>query len=66
VGGYLSLVLQVPLAFGLFGVLAGSVIAINILGFPIEETVRRSGVIRKYGYARNQLASQKAQTNDSR
>jgi len=56
VGGYLSLILQVPLEFGLFGVLAGSLVAINILGFPIEETVRRSGVIRKYGYAQNLLA----------
>ena len=66
VGGYLSLVFQVPLEFGLFGVLAGSVIAINILGFPIEETVRRSGAITRYGYAQNQLPSQIAETTNNR
>jgi uncharacterized membrane protein len=63
VGGYLSLIFDVPLEFGLFGILVGSLIAINILGFPIEETVRRSGVTRKYGYAQNQLAGERETTN---
>ncbi len=42
VGGYLSLIFNVPLEFGLFGILVGSIIAINILGFAIEETINRS------------------------
>ena len=50
VGGYLSLIFGVPLEFGLFGVFVGSIIAINILGFTIEEIIRRSSVT-KYGYA---------------
>jgi len=45
VGGYLSLIFEVPLELGLFGVLVGSVIAVNIVGFPIEEIIRRSGFI---------------------
>jgi uncharacterized membrane protein len=44
VGGYLSLIFQVPMEFGLLGVLVGSIIAINIIGFPIEEAIRRSNV----------------------
>lgn len=45
VGGYLSLIFEVPLEFGLFGILVGSLIAINIIGFPIEEIIRRSGFL---------------------
>jgi len=48
VGGYLSLIFQVPLEFGLLGVLVGSTIAINVIGFPIEEVIRRSKIFRKY------------------
>lgn len=50
VGGYLSFIFNVPLEFGLFGVLVGSIVAINILGIIIEETIRRSSAIIKYGY----------------
>ena len=46
VGGYLSFIFAVPLEFGLFGILVGSIIAINILGFILEETIRRSMTIR--------------------
>jgi uncharacterized membrane protein len=42
VGGYLSIIFQVPLEFGLFPILGGSIIAINFLGFILEETLRRS------------------------
>ena len=42
VGGYLSLIFQVPIEFGLLGVLVGSIIAVNVIGFPIQEIVRRS------------------------
>lgn len=51
VGGYLSLIYGVPLEFGLFGVLIGSIVAINIVGFTIEETLRRSQAI-KYGFSK--------------
>ena len=50
VGGYLSFIFKVPIEFGLFGVLVGSVIAINILGFAIEEAINRSSTLRRYGY----------------
>jgi hypothetical protein len=48
VGGYLSLIFAVPLEFGLLGVFVGSTIAINILGFILEEILRRSSVIKQY------------------
>jgi len=48
VGGYLAVIFQVPLEIGLLGILIGSTIAINIIGFPIEEAIRRSKIFRKY------------------
>ena len=48
VGGYLSLIFEVPLEFGLFGVLVGSIIAVNILGFPILEIIHRNKAIKEY------------------
>ncbi|UCH32144.1 MAG: QueT transporter family protein [Candidatus Bathyarchaeota archaeon] len=42
VGGYLSVIFDTPLELSLFGVLIGSIIAINILGFPLEEMIRRN------------------------
>lgn len=48
VGGYLSLIFWVPIEIGLLGVLIGSIIAINVIGFPIEEVIRRNAAIRKY------------------
>lgn len=42
VGGYLSLIFHVPLEIGMLGILIGSVIAINLTGFAIEETIRRA------------------------
>jgi uncharacterized membrane protein len=48
VGGYLSLLFQVPLEFGLLGVLIGSIIAINAIGFPLEEAILQSRIFRKY------------------
>ncbi len=44
VGGYLSLIFEVPLELALFGILVGSIIAVNIVGFPVEEIIRRSRV----------------------
>jgi len=48
VGGYLSLLLHVPLEISLLGVLIGEIIAVNLIGFPIEEAIRRSKIFRKY------------------
>jgi uncharacterized membrane protein len=48
VGGYLSLIFQVPIEFGLLGVFVGSVIAINVIGFPIQEVIRRNNIVKKY------------------
>lgn len=48
VGGYLSLIFEVPIEFGLVGVLIGSIIAINFIGFPIQEAIRRSTPIREF------------------
>ena len=48
VGGYLSWLLQVPLEISLLGVLVGEIIAVNLIGFPIEEAIRRSKIFRKY------------------
>jgi uncharacterized membrane protein len=47
VGGYLSLIFAVPLEFGLFGVLVGSIIAINIIGFPIQEIMQQNTAIKE-------------------
>ena len=47
VGGYLAVIFQVPVEIGLLGILIGSTIAINIIGFPIEEAIRRSKIFRK-------------------
>lgn len=44
VGGYLSLIFEVPIEAGLFGIFIGSVVAINILGFTLEEGLHQSGI----------------------
>ncbi|MEM1562315.1 MAG: QueT transporter family protein [Candidatus Bathyarchaeia archaeon] len=41
VGGYLSYLLDVPIELSIIGVLLGSVIAINLVGFALEEILRR-------------------------
>jgi len=48
VGGYLSWLLQVPVEISILGVLIGELIAVNLIGFPLEEAVRRSKIFRKY------------------
>jgi uncharacterized membrane protein len=48
VGGYLSWLLQVPLEISLLGVLIGEMIAVNLIGFSLEEAIRRSKIFRKY------------------
>jgi len=42
VGGYLSLLFQVPIEISLLGVFIGEIIAVNIIGFPLEEAIRRA------------------------
>jgi len=48
VGGYLSWLIQVPLEISILGVVVGEVIAVNLIGFPLEEAIRRSKIFRKY------------------
>jgi uncharacterized membrane protein len=48
VGGYLSLIFDVPLELGLFGIFVGSIVAINILGFALLEGLLRSGMRKSY------------------
>ena len=48
VGGYLSLIFQVPVEIGLLGILVGSIVAVNVIGFPIEEAIKRSRIFKNY------------------
>ncbi len=47
VGGYLAVIFQVPVEIGLLGILIGSAIAVNAVGFPIEEAIRRSKIFSR-------------------
>ena len=44
VGGYLSLIFEVPIEIGLLGVFIGSIVAINVLGFALLEILYRSPI----------------------
>jgi uncharacterized membrane protein len=48
VGGYLWIIFEVPIEFSLGGVFVGSLIAINIVGFTVQETIRRNRSITQY------------------
>ena len=48
VGGYLAVLFGVPIEVGMLGILVGSVIAINIMGFPVQEAIRRSKIFKNY------------------
>ena len=48
VGGYLWILFDVPIEFSLGGVFVGSLIAINMLGFAIQEALRRNKLISEY------------------
>jgi uncharacterized membrane protein len=48
VGGYLWIIFEVPIEFSIAGVFVGSVIAINILGFAVQEVIRRNRSISDY------------------
>ena len=48
VGLYLATLFQVPLEIGLVGVMIGSIISINICGFPLEEILRKNSFIKKF------------------
>lgn len=47
VGSYLPMLLDMPIEVGLLGVFLGSLVAINVLGFSLLETLYRSGVAEK-------------------
>lgn len=51
VGGYLSLFfdppVSVPLAISIFGVLIGSIISINLIGFPVQEAIRKTSIYKQ-------------------
>ena len=48
IGGYLWIIFEVPIEFSIAGVFVGSLIAINILGFAVEEIIRRNRSISDY------------------
>ena len=48
VGGYLWIIFEVPIEFSIVGVFVGSVIAINILGFAVQEIIRRYKTVSGY------------------
>ena len=48
VGRYFSLLFEVPIEVGLLGILVGSIIAVNVIGFPIEEAIRRSRIFKSF------------------
>ena len=64
VGGYLSLIFGVPIEVAFFGVLIGSIIAINILGFPIQEIIRRNSSIKLFLASKYEV-NQKCKNNRS-
>jgi uncharacterized membrane protein len=48
VGGYLSFIFNVPIEIGFLGVFIGSAIAINMIGFPVQEIIQRNKAIKEY------------------
>ena len=50
VGVYLSPLLNIPLMLSVFGILVGEAIAINLIGFPLLEAIRRSQVFSRFQY----------------
>jgi uncharacterized membrane protein len=42
VGWYLSILFSIQIEISLIGILIGSIIAINLIGFPIQEIIRKS------------------------
>jgi len=46
VGGYLSIIFDVPIELSLLGVLGGSLVAINLVGFPLQEAIRKSSIYK--------------------
>ena len=48
VGGYLWLIFDLPVEISIVGLLVGSIIAINVIGFPIQEIVRRSTTLKEH------------------
>ncbi len=49
VGVYLAPLLSIPVMLSILAVFAGEVVAINIIGYPLQEAIRRSKVFSKFG-----------------
>lgn len=47
VGGYLSILFNTPIEISIFGVLIGSIISINLIGFSIQEAIRKSSIYKQ-------------------
>jgi uncharacterized membrane protein len=48
VGYYLSPLLNIPVLLSILAVLAGEIVAINIIGYPLQEAIRRSKIFSKF------------------
>jgi len=48
VGVYLSPLLNIPVTLSIFGILIGETIAINLIGFPLQEALRRSEIFQQF------------------
>jgi hypothetical protein len=49
VGSYLSLLLNIPAMLSIFGLVVGEAIAINLIGFPVQEATR-SRILSRFEY----------------
>jgi uncharacterized membrane protein len=48
VGVYLAPLLNIPLLLSIFAVLAGEIVAINLIGYPLQEAIRRNKIFSKF------------------
>ena len=48
VGPYLAPILNVNIWLSIFAVLVGEIVAINIIGYPLQEAIRRNKIFTKY------------------
>ena len=48
VGVYLSPLLNIPVTLSIFGILIGETIAISLIGFPLQEALRRTEIFQQF------------------
>jgi len=48
VGSYLSFLLGITIGLEIFLVLVGEIIAVNLVGFPIQEALRKTSILSKF------------------